>query len=136
MRALSLTILLFVSSFAEAEQVQALLYYDEVNEGKVQFSYRVRLELGDPAYTHVKAIHFGKRDSSTLHPQHTDQKLLNTSPVWTHETSPPQYNLMVGTHEYCSTLSPFSEFYGGGLNPLAITSRVCHDLCWDPCPSC
>jgi len=135
MRIACLITLLITSNVANAEVIAAVLSWDDI-EGEVKYSWQVKLELGDPNYSHVKAVHVGKRNSVTQHPFHTDYTILNNIPFWTKESSPPNYNLHVGTQEYCSTLSPFSEFTGPGLDPLPFFQSNCEYICWDLCQNC
>lgn len=136
MKIIALIFLLASPSFAFAEQVSAILSWDDIDDGEVLYSWRVRLQLGDPAYTHVTASHIGERNESSHHPYHSGSTELVAAPLWTQEGNPPTYDLRTGTHEYCSILLPSSEFTASGLSPLTIWHTVCHDICWDTCPSC
>jgi hypothetical protein len=131
MKYIVIILLVSLSSISHAAQHRAILSWDEDN-GKVLYSWKARLQLGDPAYTSVKAVHLGKRETLVVHPTHNDIQNLNASPMWNQEATPPEYNLRVGTWEYCSILVPTSEFTGSGLDPLTINETPnCYNICYD-----
>lgn len=139
MKFICLIILLTMPSLSQAVQAHAVLFTN-VSDGTVNYEYQVGLDVGEleAGYSDLKAIHWGKKDATFLHPEHTDLRELPAWPlVVTHSLPKAILSLKAGTHEYCSVLSPLSEVTGSGVEPIPIVVEpACEPVCYDLCTNC